>query len=423
MKLIYCCIFFCINTLQAQIIPYEKLDFLSAQISKIQSAANEKIYTDGTGFYEVSFNDANFTLFFNTQLATKSVYKKGAIQEVLALTENIDFAKATDIKNMALGGLAGTIRVFFPKDYLSTQLYDNGVLLRTFNESYLEFFYDKTNKNDVEKLWSLLSEMVALTKQSKKQSYETFLNQAIYHNKYDKIKKEAHLQELIKKGNSEAMRLKGEDYFESKDYDNAVLWFEKSYKQNNYAPALNNMAVCKILGKGYTQNYNDFIDMENKAANLGSANALLSIGQRYANKNDYATAITYMERAIAAGFLHEYYRGLAYQHLLYYYAKLNQYNKVADLLTNENIYSSGLSEADLLDETYSLLTGNGSCNEAITYFTQMLDGANTKDVKAKLYECIAKVYDYGCKGSKGNKVKENKKIAQEFYAKSKAALN
>ncbi len=410
-------------SLQAQIIPYEKLDFLSDQISKIQYAATEKIYTNGAGFYEVSFSEANFTLFVNNQLATKSVYKKGAAQEIMALTENIDFAKATDVKNMALGGLAGTLRIFFSKDYLKTQLYENGTLLRTINESYLEFFYDKANKKDTEKLWSLLNEMVALVKQAKKLPYESFLNQAIYHNKYDKAKRENHLKELISKGNSEAMRLKGEDYFDNKDYDNAVIWYEKSYKQNNYAPALNNIALCKIMGRGYTQNYNDFIDTEYKAANLGSANALRSIGERFATKYDYATAITYMERALAAGFLYEHYRKLAYQHLFYYYRQLQQYNKIADLLTSETIYGSGLTEVYLLEETYSLLTGNGSCNEAITYFTKMIDGANTKEVKAKLYECIAKIYDYGCKGSKGNKVKGNKKLAQEFYAKSRTAAN
>jgi len=51
----------------------------------------------------------------------------------------------------------------------------------------------------------------------------------------------------------------------------------------------------------------------------------------------------------------------------------------------------------------------------------MAEEANTKEVKAKLYECLAKMYDYGCDGSRGNKIKKNKKMETTFYLKSNAA--
>jgi len=156
------------------------------------------------------------------QLAIKSEYKKGGGREVLALTENIDFSKATAVKNMAYGGLAGTIRVVFPKDYLKTQLFENGILLSTVNESFLEFFYDKANQEQIKKLRSLLNEMIALPKKATGQPYESFLNQAVYFNMYDKEKRETHLQTLINNGTSEAMRLKGDDYYNDKEYDKAV---------------------------------------------------------------------------------------------------------------------------------------------------------------------------------------------------------
>ena len=128
-----------IISLQAQTVSYEKLDSISSEISKMQSEVNGKIYNNGGSEFELSFPEENFKVFYNNQIATNAIYKKQNGKELLYLTENIDFSKATGyvfgFNNNILG-----MRVYFPAAYLKTQLYENGVLVNTISEESLEFF-------------------------------------------------------------------------------------------------------------------------------------------------------------------------------------------------------------------------------------------------------------------------------------------
>ena len=84
-------------SIHASNIPYEKLDSISALVSKLQLRANGLTYNNGYADYELSFAEGNFKILFSTQLAYKSAYKKWNGKEVLFFTENIDLSKATGI--------------------------------------------------------------------------------------------------------------------------------------------------------------------------------------------------------------------------------------------------------------------------------------------------------------------------------------
>jgi TPR repeat protein len=406
-------------SVQAQKAPYEKLEELSTSISNLQNKANGLSYSDGSINYELSFPEENFQVSFSNQLASKIVYKKGVAQELLALTENIDFTKATEVKNMALGGLAGTFRVYFPADYLKTSIYENGKLQNTLNENYLEFFFDKKNYKESSKLRSLINEMIALLKEEKKQPYAPWLNQAIVYNSYDKVRRETHLQKLINNGDSEAMRLKGEDLFFTKDNDEAMEWYKKAYDKGNI-DALFNIGFISILRFSRLDEGKRLI---NKAADLGSGIALTYIADEYKNNNDYNTSAQYFKKAIDAGLLYDLDRKRVYKSILFSYGKLKEYSKIEILLKDKSLICSGIEEKDLINGTSDFLIGKGNCNETLNYLTQLAEVPNTNEVKEIIYENLYYLYIIGCYGTKGDKVKKNKKIAEDYQSKSLSFKN
>jgi hypothetical protein len=127
-------------SLYAQTVSYEKLDSISTEISKMQSEVNGKTYNYGESEFELSFPEENFKVFYHNQLATKAIYKKQNGKELLYLTENIDFSKATGYVYGITDSNILSLRVYFPAAYLKTQLYENGVLVNTISEESLEFF-------------------------------------------------------------------------------------------------------------------------------------------------------------------------------------------------------------------------------------------------------------------------------------------
>ncbi len=139
--------FFVTSLVNAQTISYEKLDSLSNAISKLQLGANNLTYNDGKSDYELSFSDENFKVLFSTQLASHSVYRKSSCWDILALTENIDLSKATGITWQNSYDRVMLVRLYFPKEYLQMQLFENGKLTSTISPQYLEFFskYEKKN--------------------------------------------------------------------------------------------------------------------------------------------------------------------------------------------------------------------------------------------------------------------------------------
>jgi hypothetical protein len=127
-------------TTHAQTIPYEKLDSISDAISKLQTEANGRGFNDVDKHYEISFPTENFRILFSDQLAYKTVYKKLDEKEILVFTENIDLSEATGIiKQTSYTNIIG-IKLYFPKGYLKSQIFENGILTNTVTEDYLEFY-------------------------------------------------------------------------------------------------------------------------------------------------------------------------------------------------------------------------------------------------------------------------------------------
>ena len=126
----------------AQKIPYEELDSISTNISKLQLQANNLVYNDGKEDYILSFPENNFQILYSTGKAQRAVYKKKGDTEYLYVTENIDLAKAYDFHQELYPGPAGVLRLNFPEG-VQTQVYKNGVYHHAITEYSLEFFYDR----------------------------------------------------------------------------------------------------------------------------------------------------------------------------------------------------------------------------------------------------------------------------------------
>jgi hypothetical protein len=116
-------------SLQAQKVPYEKLEELSTSISNLQNKANGLTYNEGSINYELSFPEENFQVSFSNQLATVSVYKKSGDREVMELTENIDLSEVISVKILSANNKISQISLIFPINSIKTQIFEEGVLL------------------------------------------------------------------------------------------------------------------------------------------------------------------------------------------------------------------------------------------------------------------------------------------------------
>ena len=135
---------FVVSTLKAQNVPYEKLDSISKEISKLQLEANGLIYDQNNYHYEISFPEENFRVTYYNKLASRAVYKKENGKELLYLTENIDLSKAIGLTSEINKDNLIVDKIFFPIGFLKTQIFENGKLINTINENSLPFFYKKT---------------------------------------------------------------------------------------------------------------------------------------------------------------------------------------------------------------------------------------------------------------------------------------
>jgi hypothetical protein len=226
-------------SLQAQTIPYEKLDSISSEISKLQLKANNLPYKDAKGNeYEISFSDKNFEVFFYNQLAFKSVYKKWDGKEILALTENIDLSKVTAITKHTSFTDVVLIKLYFPTGYLKTQLFENGILTNTITEEYLEFF---TTNSSREKLANSLYDLVVLFKITKGLTTEekmteeridyTALSKEDFLKKYPNSLLAKQAQLIIKEKED---KQKNKIELEEKERKEAAIKYEKAFISYNY---------------------------------------------------------------------------------------------------------------------------------------------------------------------------------------------
>src|SRR5690349_15531415 len=112
----------------AQSLPFEKLDSISIAISQWQKQTEGQFYIDQNGeIYELSFPAENFKVWSYNKLASHAVYKKQGNREVLALTDNVDFGKASSVTTAeSYNGEISYIKVSFPEGSLKTQIIEKG---------------------------------------------------------------------------------------------------------------------------------------------------------------------------------------------------------------------------------------------------------------------------------------------------------
>jgi hypothetical protein len=133
-------------SVQAQNVPYEKLENFSQEISKLQFEANGKKYKDGNTDYEISFPEENFTILFNSQLATNVVYKKSNNKELMYLTENISLGRVVGFTSVIRDNNIIVWKIDFGKFNVTTQIFDNGKLINTTFSNEL-ILYEYMNSN------------------------------------------------------------------------------------------------------------------------------------------------------------------------------------------------------------------------------------------------------------------------------------
>lgn len=133
-------------SVKAQKVPYEKLEAFSKEISQFQLEVNGKSYNDGTNNIEISFPEENFTVSFESQLATNVVYLKKDNKELMYLSENIDMAKVKGITVELIDGKILLYKLHFDVYYFFTKIFENDVLIDTTIHNNL-VIYAKYNEN------------------------------------------------------------------------------------------------------------------------------------------------------------------------------------------------------------------------------------------------------------------------------------
>lgn len=405
----------------AQVVPFETLQSFSKEINDFQKNANGKIYADGQAYYEVSFPETSFNVNFHNQLATKVVYKKNGDKETLEVTENIDFSQATEFKDMAYGGLVGTIRIYFPVGSVKTKYYENGELKHSYSETYVEIFYDKANNNDKYICTAKLCELISIIKETQNKPFEDWLLQSYYHNRFaknakfkmaDNFKLESQLDRLIDRNNKFAIYEKGREFRILGDNINARIYLQKAIDLGNYD------GYFWLASTYFQSNREEYTRLSQKGIDLDGFHSLVSSADwDYARFENFRNAIYLVEKAISVGNPDRLIFNIYYKELIEYYIKNKEYEKVKKILSSEAIFESGLSETDIIELSYTLLKESGNCKEAETLLNQTTNGIYTNEVKKSAYEKLEYLYKWGCKGTKGNKVSKNKKLAQEAAIK------
>ncbi len=130
---------------------YERLEKFSKNISKKQFEANGKTYNDGKTDYEISFPEENFTVYFNSQLATNIVYKKSNNKELMYLTENISLGRVVGFTSVIRDNNIIVWKIDFGRFNVTTQIFDNGKLTGTTSSNELILYeYKNADKEKTE---------------------------------------------------------------------------------------------------------------------------------------------------------------------------------------------------------------------------------------------------------------------------------
>ncbi len=346
----------------AQNLTYEKLDSISSKISKLQLQANNLVYNDGKDDYILSFTENNFQILYSTGKAQKVVHKKKGDKEYLYLTENIDLTKAFDIYQALYPGLAGVFRLTFPEG-VKTQVYTNGIYTNTLTEYYLEFFYDRDEGFSSNKpsypgasLLVSLSSMIVFLKSENMNSCEEFIYNSFSNVKMDK-------------------------------YGSGVKNKYEKYRENIFKE----------------------VDYYSKLSQYGG----------FQNDISHAKAAEYLEKAILIKMPRVYYQrfgfNMPYSALLHHLSYSGNYTRLGELVNSPDIYFQNITEHDLITHKSQYLMGIGKCLEAEKMLLNTLSSPNSsKELKSKIKYDLYLLYKNGCKGEDSDRVKKNKKLANQY---------
>jgi len=157
---------------------------------------------------------------------------------------------------------------------------------------------------------------------------------------------------------------KGNNADELKEYDNAILYYQKAIELNSdFAAAYFNIALV-YHEKG---NYDNSIKYYLKTTQLDSSfiSAFYNLGLVFDDKGDYEKAIKYYKMALRICPSDEYYNmiGVAYQKLNNIDEAINYYNKSIKFTPNHIAYTN---LANCYDD-------KGSHKEAIVYYKRALE--------------------------------------------------
>ncbi|WDF46431.1 hypothetical protein PQ459_16200 [Chryseobacterium sp. KACC 21268] len=178
--------------IKAQNVTYEKLDSLSTSITNYQLSANDKSYDENGNKVIVSFSESNFSIQYNSGLATNSVYKNVNGKERMELVEDLDLSKVTSIKIIPLEGSFCKYHLEFPENSATEQTYEDGNLIETAKVSSIDLYsahdkygvYDKIiqmcellKKNKTEdKIADTSKDWSRARSENSVESYQNFIN-------------------------------------------------------------------------------------------------------------------------------------------------------------------------------------------------------------------------------------------------------
>lgn len=150
---------------KAQNIPYEKLDSISAIISKNQLKVVDLPFGDKKNRNYIDFPENNFKINYSNGKATRASIIKGENSSTVSLYEDVDLSKATSVDYFEFLGNVGIVSVYFPRGIIE-QTYQNGKLTNSENAYFLLFYFNRYEDGSLKLLLDQLQEMFNVLKLS-----------------------------------------------------------------------------------------------------------------------------------------------------------------------------------------------------------------------------------------------------------------
>lgn len=144
--------------IKAQDIPYEKLDSISAIISKNQLKVVDVPFGDKKDEIYIDFPEKNFQINYSTGNATRASMIKDKNSSALYLYENIDLSKAKNVNYYEFPGAVGIVSIYFLEG-IAYQSFLNGKLTESENRYHLYFYFNRNENGSLKLLLDQLQGM------------------------------------------------------------------------------------------------------------------------------------------------------------------------------------------------------------------------------------------------------------------------